>query len=181
MHRIITDGSSPTHQRPYRSHPPSPEEGRLCELQVMMADGLIKESSSEWSSPLVIVKKKDGSNQICIDYRKLNAVTKFDAYPIPRVDEMLDAIGNAKYISTLDLAKGYWQIPMEAQDREKTAFSSTIGLCQFTVMPFGLCGAPATFQRMMDQTLQGLNDFTSVYLDDIVIHSSTWSEHLLHL
>ena len=75
-----------------------------------------------------MVKKKDGSNRICVDYRKLNAVTKFDAYPMPRIDEMLDAIGNAKYISTLDLAKGYWQIPMDKQDCEKTAFSSPLGL-----------------------------------------------------
>ena len=117
----------------------------------------------------------------CVDYRKLNAVTKFDAYPMPRIDKMLDAIGNAKYTSTLDLAKGYWQIPMDKQDCEKTAFSSPLGLFQFTVMPFGLSGAPASFQRMMDQTLRGLNDFVGVYLDDIVIYSLTWKEDLVHL
>ena len=81
----------------------------------MLKDGLIKESSCEWSSPIVVVKKKDGSNRICVDYRKLNAITKFDAYPMPSIDKMLDAIGNAKYISTLDLAKGYWQLPMDKQ------------------------------------------------------------------
>ena len=86
---------------------------------------------------------------------------------------MLDAIGNAKYISTLDLTNGYWQIPMDKQDCEKTTFSSPLGLFQFTVMPFGLSGAPATFQRMMDQTLRGLNDLVGVYLVDIVIHIST--------
>ena len=122
-----------------------------------------------------MVKKKDGSNRICVDYRKLNAVTKFDAYPMPRIDEMLDAIGNAKYISTLNLAKGYWQIPMDKQDCEKTAFSSPLGLFQFTMMPFGLSGAPASFQRMMDQTLRGLNDFVGVYLDDIVIYRTSSS------
>ena len=164
----MTDGSGPIRQRPYRI-PPALKKDLCDELQTMLKDGLIEESSSEWSSPIVVVKKKDGSNRICVDYRKLNVITKFDAYPMPRIDEMLDAIGNAKYISTLDLAKEYWQIPMDQQDCEKTAFRSPLGLFQFTVMPFGLSGAPASFQRMMDQTLRGLNDFVGVYLDDIVI------------
>ena len=111
----------------------------------MLKDGLIKESSCEWSSPIVVVKKKDGSNRICVDYRKFNTITKFDAYPIPRIDEMLDAIGNAKYISTLDLAKEYWQTPMGKQHCEKTTFSSLLGLFQFTMMPFGPSGLPAFF------------------------------------
>ena len=88
---------------------------------------------------------------------------------------MLNAIGNAKYISTLDLAKGYWQIPMDKHDCEKTAFTSPLGLVQFNVMPFGLSGAPVSFQRTMDQTLRGLNNFVDVYLDDIVSHSSSWN------
>ena len=98
-----------------------------------------------------------------------------------REDEMLDQIGNAKYITTLDLAKGYWQVPMADEDREKTAFSSPMGLYQFTVMPFGLSGAPETFQRMIDQNLRGLSEFVEVYLDDVVIYSSNWMEHLQHL
>ena len=154
----------------------------MCdELEQMLHDGLIEESSSEWSSPIVVVRKKDGSNRICVDYRKLNAVTTFDAYPMLRIDEMLDQIGNAKYITTLDLAKGYWQVPMADEDREKTTFSSPMGLYQFTVMPFGLSRAPATFQRMMDQNLRGLSEFVGVYLDDVVIYSSNWTEHLQHL
>ena len=180
VHKIVTDGSGPIRQRPYRI-PPALKKDLCDELQTMLKDGFIDESSSEWSSPIVVVKKKDSSNRICVDYRKLNAITKFDAYPMPRIDEMLDAIGNAKYISTLNLAKGYWQIPMDQQDCEKTAFSSPLGLFQFTAMPFGLSGAPASFPRMMDQTLRGLNDFVGVYLDDIVIHSSTWKKHLVHL
>ena len=100
---------------------------------------------------------------------------------MPRVDEMLDQIGSANYISTFDLAKGYWQVPMAPKDREKTAFSSPMGLYQFTVMPFGLSGAPATLQWMMDQSLRGLNDFVGVYIDDVIIHSPTWQEHLVHL
>ena len=128
------------------------------ELRGLLDQGLVEESTSEWSSPLVIVKKKDGGNQICVDYRKVNSVTKFDSYPMPRVDEMLDAVGKARFITTLDLAKGYWQVPLHPADKEKTAFSSPLGLLQFTVMPFGLSGAPATFQRLMDHTLRGLDE-----------------------
>ena len=129
----------------------------MCdELQQMLCDGLIEESNSEWSSPIVVVRKKDESKQICVDYRKLNAVTKLDAYPMPRIDELLDQIRKAKYKTALDLAKGYWQVPMADEDWEKTAFSSLMGLYQFTVMTFGLSGAPATFQRMMDQIFMDL-------------------------
>lgn len=97
---------------------------------------------------------------------------------MPRIDSILDSIGKAQYITTLDLAKGYWQVPMAPEDREKTAFTTPKGLYQFTVMPFGLCGAPATFQRLMDSVLRGTEEFTGVYIDDVVIHSATWKEHM---
>ena len=116
-----------------------------------------------------------------MDYRRLNAITKFDAYPMPRIEELLDKIGTARYLSTMDLAKGYWQVPMSDEDREKTAFSSPNGLFHFINMPFGLSGAPATFQRMMDSILRGTDDYGGVYLDDIVIYSSDWKTHLNHL
>ena len=109
-----------------------------------------------------MVKKKDGTNRICVDYRKLNATSKFDAYPIPRIDEMLDAVGQSEYLTTLDLTKGYWQVPMKEEDKTKTAFSSPLGLLQSTVKPFGLSGAPATFQRMMDQVLRGTEGYAGV-------------------
>lgn len=153
----------------------------MAELQEMEKAGIIEPSESEWSAPMVIVKKKDGSVRICIDYRRLNQVTKFDAYPMPRIDSILDSIGVAQFITTLDLAKGYWQVPMSPEDREKTAFTSPKGLYQFAVMPFGLSGAPATFQRLMDSILRGTEDFTGVYIDDVVIHSATWKEHLEHI
>ena len=153
----------------------------MKELQEMLKDGIIEESTSDWASPIVVVRKKDGSNRLCIDYRKLNALTKFDAYPMPRIDEMLDNIGRSKYLTTLDLAKGYWQIPMEETDKEKTAFTSPLGLFQFTTMPFGLSGAPATFQRLMDKVLRGTSGFAGVYLDDIIVYGNTWSEHLKNL
>ena len=122
---------------------------------------------------MVIVKKKDGSNCICVDYRKLKAVTKFDAYPMPQSDELLDNIGQSKYLTTLDLAKGYWQVPMAEEDKGKTAFSSPLGLLQFTTMPFGLSGALATFQRLMDQVLRGTEAYAVVYLDDIIIYGDS--------
>ena len=119
--------------------------------------------------------------RLCVDYRKLNAMTQIDAYPMPRIDDILDQVGQARYITTLDLAKGYWQVPVAEEDWPKTAFITPRGLYQFKMMPFGLCGAPATFQRMMDQVIRGMHKFASAYLDDLIVFSSTWEDHLTHL
>ena len=100
---------------------------------------------------------------------------------MPRIDDILDEVGQAKFISTLDLAKGYWQVPVAKEDRHKTAFTTPGGLYKLRVMPFGLCGAPATFQRMMDQIIRGMTRFANVYLHDLIIFSTTWEEHLTHL
>ena len=108
-------------------------------------------------------------------------MTRQDAYPMPRIDELIDRLGWAKVITTLNLSKGYWQVPVAASDREKTAFSSPYGLFQFTVMTFGLQGAPATFQRMMDELLRGTEGYSEAYLDDIVIYSDNWKDHMKHL
>ncbi len=143
--------------------------------------GVIEPSMSEWSSPMVIVPKKDGSLRVCIDFRKLNAQSKFDAYPMPRVDGLLEKIGRAQYITALDLCKGYWQVPLNPESRPYTAFRTPLGIFQFTVLPFGIHGAPATFQRLMDRVLQGWEDWSAAYLDDMVIHSNSWVEHLQHL
>ena len=113
---------------------------------------------------MVLVKKKDGSLRLCVDNRRLNTVSKVDAYPMPRIDDLIDNLGKAKYISTLDLSRGYWQVPMEKAAQAKTAFASPFGLFQFKRMPFGLQGAPATFQRMMDKLLNGLGEFANAYL-----------------
>ena len=176
-HKIITSNMPAIRQRPRRMVPDKKKEV-MEELKALLETGIVEESSSAWASPIVMVAKKDGSNRICVDYRKLNAESKFDAYPMPRIDEMLDTIGRARYLTTIDLAKGYWQVPMEPEDREKTAFTSPLGLLQFTVMPFGLSGAPATFQRLMDNVLRGTEEFAGVYLDDIVVHSTDWKDHL---
>ena len=136
---------------------------------------IIQESESPWSSPIVLVSKSNGKVRFCVDYRKLNAVTKKDSFPIPRIDDTLDWIGKGKWFMTLDLFSGYWQIPMGKGDKEKTAFRMKKGLYEFNTMPFGLVNVPATFQRMMQNTLGTLVGQTmSVYLDDILTVSSTF-------
>ena len=143
---------------------------------------MIRPSSSPWASPIVLVKKKDGSTRFCVDYRKVNKVTRKDAYPLPRVDDTLDTLAGAKWFSTLDLISGYWQVEMHPDDREKTAFCTLEGLFEFNVMPFGLCNGPATFQRLMDMILAGLQwSRCLVYLDDIIIFGTTFEEHLSNL
>ena len=130
---------------------------------------------------MVIIKKKDDTIRLCIGYKRLNAETVMDAYPMPRVDDTLDQVGQATYITTLDLAKGYWQVPAAEEDRHKTAFITTKGLYQFEMMPFGLYGAPATFHRITDEVIHGMSQFASAYLDDLIVFSATWEDHLSHL
>ncbi|XP_036065872.1 uncharacterized protein LOC118598010 [Oryzias melastigma] len=151
------------------------------EVDLMLSLGVIEPSKSEWCSPVVLVPKKDGSIRFCIDFRYLNSVSKFDSYPTPRMDELIERLGGARYLTTIDLCKGYWQVPLTPHSRELTAFRTPWGLFQFTVLPFGLHGAPATFQRLMNQVLCGVSEFAAAYLDDIVIFSDTWDEHLGHL
>ena len=126
---------------------------------------------------MVLVKKKDGSMRFCVDYRHLNELSKSDAYPMPRVDDLIAQLGGAKYVTTLDVTRGYWQVPMEQASKEKTAFVTPYGLFQFRMMPF----VQNSFQRLIDQVIRGAEAFTSAYLDDLVIFSRTWMEHLEHL
>ena len=156
------------------------------QLRNMQRDGVIQPSNSPWSSPVVMVRKKDGSHRFCVDYRELNSVTKADTFPLPRIDDLLDQLGGARYFSTMDLASGFWQIQMEPDSREKTAFVTPQGLYEFLVMPFGLKNAPAVFQRLMQKVLSGLNpdsgkQFVAAYLDNILIFSTMLQEHLAHL
>ena len=122
------------------------------EIEIVMKEGIVEPANSEWVLPMVIIKKNDDTICLCVDYRKLNAMTQVDAYPIPRIDDILDQVGQA---TTLDLAKGYWQVPVAEEDRPETAFITPRGLYQFKRMLFGLCRAPTTFQRMMDQVIRG--------------------------
>ena len=131
---------------------------------------------------MVLVKKKNGKLRFCVDYRHLNAVTKKDAYPLPRIDDIFDSLTDAKWFLSLDLASGYWQVGMSAADCEKTAFTTKFGTFEFNVMPFSLTNAPATFQRLMDVVMrEAIGKFVLVYLDDINIYSKTFEKHLQHL
>lgn len=149
----------------------------------MEEKGIIKPSTSAWSSSIVIVKKKNGGHRFCIDFRKLNAASEKDAYPLPHITATLDKLRGARYLSTLDLKSGYWQVPLTTDSRPATTFTVPArGLIQFRVMPFGLHSAPATFQRLLDKVLgPKLEPHVQVYLDNIVIASRTFEEHLTHL
>lgn len=179
---LINTGST----RPIRQHPRRLPIAKREEAEEIIKDmhdhGIIEPSDSPWSSPVVLVKKKDGSTRFCVDYRHLNEVTKKDCYPIPRIDDTLDTLSGSKWFSTLDLKSGYWQVEMDPKDKEKTAFTIGTGLWQFTVMPFGLCNAPATFERLMETILRGLSWKTClVYLDDVIVFGRTFTEHLGNL
>ena len=146
----------------------------------MLTGGQIEPSDSPWSSPVILVTKKDGGTRFCVEYRRLNDVTVKDAYPLPRIDDTL--LAGKQWFSTLDLASGYWQVSLSQEARIKTALATHSGLFQFRVMLFGLCNAPATFERLMDRVLQGLRSSRClVYLDDIISFGSTFDDVLANL
>ena len=181
QHRIETGEHRPIKQPPRRV--PLAKQGEVdIMLEDMQRQGVIEQADSPWSSPVVLVKKKDGSTRFCVDYRKLNDVTKKDSYPLPRIDDTLDTLAGSKWFTTLDLKSGYWQVELDPKDKEKTAFSTGKGLWLFTVMPFGLCNATATFERLMDTVLRDPHWKTClVYLDNIIIFGKTLDEHLKNL
>ena len=176
-HHIDTGDSQPVHQLPRRVSPARRQEVRQL-LNEMLKNYIIQPSNSPWSSPIILVRKRDGSTRFCIDYRKVNSVTRKDAYPLPRVDDILDTLGGSKWFSTLDLKSGYWQVKVDSSSREKTAFTTSEGLYEFKVMPFGLCNAPATFQRLMNRVLCDVNWVEClVYIDDTVVIGRTFEQH----
>ena len=180
-HRIITGSAEPIKQPPRRL--PLAKRDVACQaIDEMLKHGVIEPSTSPWSSPVVLVAKKNATLRFCVDYRKLNEATLKDSYPLPRIDDTLDALGGSHWFSTLDLKSGYWQVAMDPADKEKTAFTIGGGLWHFRVMPFGLWNAPATFERLMDHILAGLPwSVCLVYLDDIIVHDRTFSEQLENL
>lgn len=181
VHSIDTGDARPLYQAPRRESPSARATVRE-EVQKMLQAGAIRPSKSPWASPITLVPKKDGTTRFCIDFRRLNDVTVKDRHPLPRVDDMLEAMRGASYFTSLDAASGYWQIPVAPQDIPKTAFVCSEGLFEWTVMPFGLCNAPATYQRMMQEILSGYFwNFCVCYIDDILIYSKTFEEHLEHL
>lgn len=180
-HRIDVGDHPPIRQGFRRIHSPIKEQVEK-ELVNMEQQGVIEPSTSPWCSPMVPVLKKNGKIRICIDYRKLNSVTKFNSYPLPNIEDNLSQFNGAKYFSTLDLLSGYHQVALEESSKEKTAFATEKGLYQYTVMPQGACGSPATFQNLMNVVLAGMpTRHALAYLDDILVVGRTFEEHLQHL
>lgn len=170
-HQIPTGTAPPSHER-YRPVPPNLYAELQTLLKNMLDSGVVRESSSPWATPIVLVWKKDGSWRFCVDYWKLNSFTHKNAYPLPCIEESLTSLKAAKWYTTLDLASGYWQVEMDPVDREKTAFTTPFGLYEFNRMSFGLCNTPATFQRLMQRCLGNMvNDSLLIYLDDVVVFS----------
>ena len=179
-HDINTGDRPPIRCAPRRMSPHKMKKEEECVTE-MLTGGQIEASDSPWSSPVVLVTKKDGT-RFCVDYRQLNDATTEDAYPLPRIDDTLDMLAGKQWFSTLDLVSGYWQVSLSQEARVKTAFATHSGLFQFRVMPFGLCNAPATFKRLMDRVLQGLRwSRCLVYLDDIISFGSTFDGALANL
>ena len=154
-HDIPTGDAQPVRLPPYRLAHKSQDFLRE-EIKTLLQQEIIEPSKSPWAAPIVLVAKKDGSTRMCVDYRKLNAITQADPYPLPRIEELIDGIGQSTFITTLDLTKGYYQVPMEQASKDKTAFVTLFGKYQFQTMPFGLISAPSTFQRLMDEVLREL-------------------------
>lgn len=180
-HTIDTGNHPPIRLRSYRTTPTNKDEIDK-QIKEMLDNDVVAPSTSPWASPVVLVKKSDGSMRFCVDYRKLNQITKKDSHPLPRITEALDALGGARYFSTIDLRSGYWQVEMDADSKEKTAFITHNGLFKFNVLPFGLCNSPGTFQRLMTHVLRGLEwDICLVYIDNLIIFSRSFDEHLLRL
>ena len=180
-HRIDTGNAHPIKHAPRRI-PPAKREEMQQAVKELEKQGLIEKSDSPWSSAVVLVSKKDGTRRFCVDYRALNDRTVKDSYPLPRIDDTLDALAGARWFSTLDLKSGYHQVEMAEEDKAKTAFSFGQGLWQFNVMPFGLCNAPSCFERLMERVLEGLHWKTALlYIDDVIVFGRTFGEELERL
>ena len=178
-HAINTGSVSPFTVAPYQV--PSDWREQLKEaVGILLQAGIISPSWSPWPSPVLPVKKKDGTIRICVDFRKLNTVTVPDPYDMPSVDDVIDQLGEVKFLSKLDLAKSFYQVPMAIEDIEKTVFTTPFGKYEFVTMPFGLRNTPATFQRLMDVVLVDMQEFACTYMDDMIIYSNTWDEHMAH-
>eukprot|EP00918_Siedleckia_nematoides_P052324 GHVU01114360.1.p2 GENE.GHVU01114360.1~~GHVU01114360.1.p2 ORF type:complete len:222 (+),score=15.43 GHVU01114360.1:911-1576(+) len=177
----MTD-AQPIKQR-HRRIPPAMFQEVRQHLKDMLNAGVIRESFSPFASPLVLVKKKDGTLRLCVDYRMVNQKTVKDSYYLPRIEESMHALSGAKYFSCLDLKSGFWQVEVAEEHRERTAFTAgPLGLYEFETLPFGVCNGPATFQRLMEKAMGDLQpEQCLIYLDDIVVTSATISENMARL
>ncbi|GFO35038.1 retrovirus-related pol polyprotein from transposon 297 [Plakobranchus ocellatus] len=169
--------TTPIRKKPYPV-PQALKETLREEIKAMLDAGIIEPSDSPYCSPAVVVKKKDGTNRHCVDFRGLNNVTEFDAEPMERLDDLFQQIGTeSNFVSKIDLSKGYYHIPLAESAKPMTAFTTELGLMQFKILPFGLQGAPAAFSRMMCKVLSGLSNVKN-YIDDIVVHHAKWDDHV---
>jgi hypothetical protein len=177
--KIDTGDSPPIRLRPYRT---ALKDRAFLEeyLTKQLEANLIRPSHSQWAFPLVIVPKKGGAKRVCVDFRRLNKVTKNYVWPMPHIDDILASLGESRYFTSLDLRAGYNQVAMAEEDKCKTAFACHKGLFESNVMHFGLSTAPSVFQELMGHVLEGL-DFARAYLDDVILNSVTAKEHLVHI
>ncbi|KAK7926273.1 hypothetical protein WMY93_008583 [Mugilogobius chulae] len=178
-HDIDVGDNAPIKQHPYRVNPDK-RQRLQSQVDYMTSHGIAEPSSSPWSSPCLLAIKSDGSDRFCTDFCKVNSVTKPDSHPLPRMDDCVDRVGSAIFVTKLDLLKGYWQVPSTPRAKEVCAFVTPDAFLQYTVMPFGVRNAPATFQRLVNLVLRGVPG-CDAYLDDIVVHSKSWDEHICQL
>ena len=180
IHHIDTSDSKPINQRNYRYGYYENQE-ILKQVKDMLNAGVIEVTSSPWNNPIVLVKR-DNKYRLCLDFRKLNDVTKVDVFPLPRIDDLIHNLEGHNVLSLFDLKSGFWQIPLAVEDKEKTAFTAGHMTYAFRYMPFGLNNAPSTFQRYMNKVFEGLlNINVGCYIDDVIVYSKSFEEHLVHL
>ena len=178
----LTRGIRPPIREPPRRQPVRHQDEINNQVRDLLERGVIEPTESPWASNVVLVSKKDGTKRFYVDYRRLNDRTMKDAYPIPRIDDSLDAQAGAKWFSTLDLASGHWQVELDDEAKRKSAFVVRGGHYAWKVMPFGLCNAPSTFERLMERVLTGLQwEVLLVYLDDVIVYATNVEDEIRRL
>ena len=175
-HETDVGNANPIKHHPYRLNP-SNQKYLKEEIKYLPEKDFIKPSNSCWSSPCILVPKPDGSYRMCTDYRKVNSVTKTDSFPIPQMDDCIDKVGKAKYVTKFDLLKGFWQVPLTDRPKEISAFVTPDGLYQYKVMPFGMKNSKASFQHLINKVIADLEG-CEAYINDVIIYSDMWEEHL---